>query len=900
MARAALKQRLGELQEKLGESASVHEQELSDLTNRIENLPRAKNASEETDQIRNAIVRLEGQSSGSQDVGSNPFTSEYFEKAEREAGIEEAHIAIRQGKDPAAALEKFSATDRREVWEQLSEEERQNTIANLSDAQQRELDRVLGGDEQTVIPPMVKNETVLENATAKLSRPKTDIQKLRDATSDAISARFGRKPGVRVPKTKGSVWYDEKNQAVHVVGGHGGEIRIQEGESYNFGSKKEGENWKKLVSLKDRTWSDDVSDRDKAAARRTFRATVPRELATKEEQAIPAHVQPDEGVTDAQIQAELERARHRAQELGIDTSNLSSAKPAIETGKREEETKKVSNITRSSLSKTVRMRRLFRKTADRVKKEKAQPWVSTSRGRGAWVKEPKKEPTQSDSADAKKDKGSMAMAVRKGGVDSVTAESTQKYNMIARGHYDIQHPEFRFRIMRNGKEEIIIIPPGIFDKDEVEKNKNDKTELLEMVYREQERQEGLKAAAKKGLDGSPPPTEKKEEIPLNKLAYGFVPGVDLFKRRIANWFGKRPETEMQKWVDGGKTIENQDERGYKEGMERYRAAVRARLEARKRGTIMSEAEHLGLSKTLHKFAEDWKKHKWKRIAISIGLTGLGLVGTTGAVAMSPFVLGGIASAGLAMRVIGGSITGLAVYNTMYAYFDRQNYAPWRSRLYAGLCAALAGGTVASGSYLLQHLGVTDAVMDSLGFSPTDVTPTPAGEGATTLTDISPTGKDDAISAVSPEDSETSDGVSDVAAGPEGVSHEISYDTDSTIASKGIDGLIDEQLVSNGGALESYNLPPEALEQFKDAARRVFVDHPEWAQALQQTDVDVIANNDVVFSDDGTINMRVWGDPRFLAALENTITKQEVAHLVPALGGEDRVHDLIDDLKQRYA
>ena len=191
-------------------------------------------------------------------------------------------------------------------------------------------------------------------------------------------------------------------------------------------------------------------------------------------------------------------------------------------------------------------------------------------------------------------------------------------------------------------------------------------------------------------------------------------------------------------------------------------------------------------------------------------------------------------------------------------------------------------------------------MDSLGFSPTDVTPTPAGEGATTLTDISPTGKDDAISAVSPEDSETSDGVSDVAAGPEGVSHEISYDTDSTIASKGIDGLIDEQLVSNGGALESYNLPPEALEQFKDAARRVFVDHPEWAQALQQTDVDVIANNDVVFSDDGTINMRVWGDPRFLAALENTITKQEVAHLVPALGGEDRVHDLIDDLKQRYA
>lgn len=127
------------LREKNPDSA---DDKIRGLRDKIGNLSSA----DQTGRIQSELVELESAVTGivtESAAGANPFTKEYFDKAEIEAGVYGAEQKIRQGSDPAAALDALPAGIRKATWESIDEATRAHVLGEISAAQRAELDRVL-------------------------------------------------------------------------------------------------------------------------------------------------------------------------------------------------------------------------------------------------------------------------------------------------------------------------------------------------------------------------------------------------------------------------------------------------------------------------------------------------------------------------------------------------------------------------------------------------------------------------------------------------------------------------------------------------------------------------------------------------------------------------------------
>ena len=198
-----------------------------------------------------------------------------------------------------------------------------------------------------------------------------------------------------------------------------------------------------------------------------------------------------------------------------------------------------------------------------------------------------------------------------------------------------------------------------------------------------------------------------------------------------------------------------------------------------------------------------------------------------------------------------------------------------------------------------HIDASQTLMDKL---PTDLANTPSPDTIPLVTDVESVGAEEVETVPEPTfvHSGIESGAEDkLGALPYGeIPHaplEISYGPDDSFARHGIDGLIRQEF------FENIPQPPPigVQEQFIDAVRRTMVVHPEFAQQLLNTNVDVIHGNDIVFPDRGTLNMGVFGNDDFLRELKDTIVTHEKSFLMKGLEQHQGIDAFIDKLRLWY-
>ncbi|HWO07266.1 MAG TPA: RNB domain-containing ribonuclease [Candidatus Paceibacterota bacterium] len=118
----------------------------------------------------------------------------------------------------------------------------------------------------------------------------------------------------------------------------------------------------------------------------------------------------------------------------------------------------------------------------------------------------------------------------------------------------------------------------------------------------------------------------------------------------------------------------------------------------------SAAEKANHASTLMKIAEHWKNiPTWKKLAVSLGIIGTGVVATalTPASTLATFVWGMAVS----WRALTAGATGVALGSTVEYYMRKRNYSSKRSALIGGLTAgATAVGTFFAGQKLAEYVG----------------------------------------------------------------------------------------------------------------------------------------------------------------------------------------------------
>lgn len=390
------------------------------------------------------------------------------------------------------------------------------------------------------------------------------------------------------------------------------------------------------------------------------------------------------------------------------------------------------------------------------------------------------------------------------------------------------------------------------------------------------------------------------------------------------------DNPLDSWVEKGADVSPHEHVQEKEMQERYRAALRTWRE-QKKGMHYSDAEALGRAELLRKWSAHWEKRKMERILLSASLVGIGAIGATGAIALSPVLVGSAAVTAMVMRGAGATFAGVGVYLKTKEYLEGRNFSPTKARAYASLAGIAAGGAALSGAYLFQHLELGDKIRDFVGASSASVGSALNTGGMAQQLGIDAIGKEpiaqaldtDAIrtalhAGTEPELSFNPDEVrasletgearmvstTDVMPAEEVVPTKAvlpgqeAFGTESVIGSKGLDGLVDEKLMGNGGVLQDFNLSENAMNQFKDAVRRVMVGDPSFASSLLNSGTSVVRGGNVVFPDAGTLNMSVFGNEEFLSKLQQTIIEKERTHLLPALG-DGGVAKLIEALRVRY-
>lgn len=264
MAKNVLDSNLRELQKKLGDKVVEFSEDISKLEQRITRLSSQTNPQQESREIQGAITALEqkaGIESRLAASGGTRITEEYLDAAIAEHDFEDARRGILQGRDPAHILGNLSPEQRSRVWSSFDEDAQREVRDNLSPAQKSELDRVLLSTESAsgVSSDAETLETQIEQLRAK-----------RKETREVLARQYGG--GHAVPGVRGArAWYDPTTNSMHIVGGDGEARIIGKGESYNFGSRKQGEIWKKWLGSAEGGWTDEVTDSEKADARQIAR-----------------------------------------------------------------------------------------------------------------------------------------------------------------------------------------------------------------------------------------------------------------------------------------------------------------------------------------------------------------------------------------------------------------------------------------------------------------------------------------------------------------------------------------------------------------------------------------------------------------------------------------------------
>ncbi|OGG72490.1 hypothetical protein A3A38_02505 [Candidatus Kaiserbacteria bacterium RIFCSPLOWO2_01_FULL_53_17] len=150
LAQKVLTDRVNEIENILQTSSSGDPEtpeSLKRIRDEIENISRSLSPENDAKRIQAELSRLH-EAVGGQAIAptqsSNPFTAEYFDQAEEEANSTEAVGKINRGADPAFVLENLPVHLQGKVWKEVNQEE---VLANLSEAQRVELDRVLQTEE---------------------------------------------------------------------------------------------------------------------------------------------------------------------------------------------------------------------------------------------------------------------------------------------------------------------------------------------------------------------------------------------------------------------------------------------------------------------------------------------------------------------------------------------------------------------------------------------------------------------------------------------------------------------------------------------------------------------------------------------------------------------------------
>lgn len=848
MARAAHERRLNDVVEGLGDRAAEHRSDIDNIRKKISELPSSHDVQRDSRSIREAIDALGGVTTDQ--ASSNPFTKEYFEAAERDAGIQEAHIKIRQGADPAAALEAFPPDARRGVWEQLTEDERQTALGNLSEAQQRELDRVLS--EETSSSPVASGEEEIEDILQKIRRRRT-------RTRDELTARFGNKRGQNIPGTKASAWYTEAENTAHVVGRHGEEKIIRQGEAYNFGNRKEGENWKKFLGVNE-GWSDEVDDREKQTARRVARADAVREEAFLRESTTPTPTpEPRPAPTDA---------------VGLTVEEQDRLRALNETPNEDMTPEQIADF------------RVLMRKAGLINGEPPTP-TPTPEPTPDPTPEPEPAPRPSPAptpipppAPPPAPPPGPRPPIPPGPIIPARIETRRWYNplrwMTAIGGL------FRRQPAQNPATPTPARLPGVIPASHRPRSRAEMLALIELRESIPTGKEWDRAERKALLDMRGRTLEEAD-------VFGHALGLN---EMAARW------RKMPKWATIGISLGLVGAGAASAAFAPAMLGLTATAALAWRG-LSATATALGVAGTTAMYFE---KRNFKRPKLYGALVGAlsGAAVAFGPQALASYI-GDVANGVQPSTLLDGERS--HGYPTpapeIFERYPTVNIPEADYKFPEGVPSELQGITgetqppVAqpdwsedpgkSGRHtytpmpgdLSGELEADDPTTENRSGDADNATPTPPSSEAPPADTTPPN------DTVAPEPRATQ--FVDITPGSE-------------MARYGIDGLVDSQMEQ---FLATYDLEPRAIEQFKDAVRRTLVANPELASQLLNSDVNPVSGRDIIFPDKGTVNMSILGSAEFSEKLGRTITTFERSYLTPQLNAQGGVAEFINDLRRVY-